>query len=91
MNRESCGWQASFQVVGQFLRARLRLLLGNSCSVRQYLVTLVVPRATTGRGSALAAKQQTVGVNVLQRETPNPSIEGMPKRLRLLCTPHVKR
>jgi len=22
---------------------------------------------------------------------PNPSIEGMPKRLRLLCTPHVKR
>jgi hypothetical protein len=24
-------------------------------------------------------------------ETPNPSIEGMPKRLRLLCTPHVKR
>jgi hypothetical protein len=25
------------------------------------------------------------------RVTPNPSIEGMPKRLRLLCTPHVKR
>ena len=25
------------------------------------------------------------------RLTPNPSIEGMPKRLRLLCTPHVKR
>jgi hypothetical protein len=24
-------------------------------------------------------------------KTPNPSIEGMPKRLRLLCTPHVKR
>ena len=23
--------------------------------------------------------------------TPNPSIEGMPKRLRLLRTPHVKR
>jgi hypothetical protein len=23
--------------------------------------------------------------------TPNPSIEGMHKRLRLLCTPHVKR
>jgi hypothetical protein len=22
---------------------------------------------------------------------PNPSIEGMPKRLRLLVTPHVKR
>jgi hypothetical protein len=26
-----------------------------------------------------------------QAATPNPSIEGMPKRLRLLCTPHVKR
>jgi hypothetical protein len=25
------------------------------------------------------------------RMTPNPSIEGMPKRLRLSCTPHVKR
>jgi hypothetical protein len=25
------------------------------------------------------------------RMRPNPSIEGMPKRLRLLCTPHVKR
>ena len=25
------------------------------------------------------------------RVTANPSIEGMPKRLRLLCTPHVKR
>jgi hypothetical protein len=25
------------------------------------------------------------------KTAPNPSIEGMPKRLRLLCTPHVKR
>ena len=24
-------------------------------------------------------------------ETPNPSIEGTPKRLRFLCTPHVER
>ena len=24
-------------------------------------------------------------------QTPNPSIEGMPKRLRLSVTPHVKR
>jgi hypothetical protein len=29
--------------------------------------------------------------SALQTVTPNPSIEGMPKRLRLLCTPHVKR
>ena len=28
---------------------------------------------------------------LLQPLPPNPSIEGMPKRLRLLCTPHVKR
>jgi hypothetical protein len=28
---------------------------------------------------------------VRPRLTPNPSIEGMPKRLRLLVTPHVKR
>jgi hypothetical protein len=27
----------------------------------------------------------------LAKMRPNPSIEGMPKRLRLLCTPHVKR
>jgi hypothetical protein len=32
-------------------------------------------------------KDQAAGI----AETPNPSIEGMPKRLRLLCTPHVKR
>jgi hypothetical protein len=25
------------------------------------------------------------------KEASNPSIEGMPKRLRLLCTPHVQR
>jgi hypothetical protein len=28
---------------------------------------------------------------VVQTLTANPSIEGMPKRLRLLRTPHVKR
>ena len=27
----------------------------------------------------------------VQSATPNPSIEGMPKKLRFLCTPHVKR
>jgi hypothetical protein len=30
-------------------------------------------------------------VAAAQATTPNPSIEGMPKRLRLLVTPHVKR
>ena len=32
-----------------------------------------------------------VGTVAPSPATPNPSIEGMPKRLRLLCTPHVKR
>ena len=35
--------------------------------------------------------QELMHVAGSQRSTPNPSIEGMPKRLRLLCTPHVKR
>jgi hypothetical protein len=30
-------------------------------------------------------------VRLSSKERPNPSIEGMPKRLRLLVTPHVKR
>jgi hypothetical protein len=37
----------------------------------------------------LAGRKSCCGV--ARRVTPNPSIEGMPKRLRLLCTPHVKR
>jgi hypothetical protein len=39
-------------------------------------------RATAGYHSNTVA---------LTPATPNPSIEGMPKRLRLLVTPHVKR
>ena len=31
------------------------------------------------------------GLCAFGREAPNPSIEGMPKRLRLSVTPHVKR
>jgi hypothetical protein len=37
-----------------------------------------------------AVTRQTTA-HFLPRMTPNPSIEGTPKRLRLLCTPHVKR
>ena len=37
-------------------------------------------------GGAVAGKMAAP-----QTTTPNPSIEGMPKRLRLLVTPHVKR
>jgi hypothetical protein len=44
------------------------------------------PTCISVSGRAVAGK---VAAN--QTTTPNPSIEGMPKRLRLLCTPHVKR
>jgi hypothetical protein len=54
------------------------------------------PRARECLGGPLS--RQEVGVEVQEGmlvqsnpATPNPSIEGMPKRLRLLCTPHVKR
>ena len=30
-------------------------------------------------------------LHAMNTATPNPSIEGMPKRLRLSVTPHVKR
>ena len=40
---------------------------------------------------AIAKVPRLEGQPALSRVRPNPSIEGMPKRLRLLCTPHVKR
>jgi hypothetical protein len=61
----------------------------------------VVLMSTSGDSKELKAKISlfpSVSVGVVaskmarvQSATPNPSIEGMPKRLRLLCTPHVKR
>ena len=39
----------------------------------------------------IAKVSRLEGRFALLRVRPNPSIEGMPKRLRLLCTPHVKR
>jgi hypothetical protein len=39
----------------------------------------------------LAAAGYHAGTVAFPPATPNPSIEGMHKRLRLLCTPHVKR
>jgi hypothetical protein len=41
--------------------------------------------------SSLPSTPQDTKFPLFDRLTPNPSIEGMPKRLRLLCTPHVKR
>jgi hypothetical protein len=39
----------------------------------------------------LVSKRVAVQRSWCRPPRPNPSIEGMPKRLRLLCTPHVKR
>jgi sarcosine oxidase gamma subunit len=56
--------------------------------------------ATAGKSSAAEAATTCArsGASTLAltpsswaQSAPNPSIEGMPKRLRLLCTPHVKR
>jgi hypothetical protein len=57
-----------------------------------------VLRAHSGRSNPLPAEpvllmSVLVPLQMSRSHTvaPNPSIEGMPKRLRLLCTPHVKR
>jgi hypothetical protein len=41
---------------------------------------------TLQRGRSLVSEKHR-----LDQRCPNPSIEGMPKRLRLSVTPHVKR
>jgi hypothetical protein len=57
---------------------------GHARSVAFYRLRFVaVPRR--------AAAGYHAGTVAPDPATPNPSIEGMPKRLRLLCTPHVKR
>jgi hypothetical protein len=47
-------------------------------------------RCTSGRAASGSREEKSL-VGILAAVMPNPSIEGMPKRLRLLCTPHVKR
>ncbi len=46
-------------------------------------------KASVGLPRGLRLKSGCNGLSPIA--TPNPSIEGMPKRLRLLVTPHVKR
>jgi hypothetical protein len=41
--------------------------------------------------AAQPAQHVFASIGSCPRMTPNPSIEGMPKRLRLSGTPHVKR
>ena len=58
---------------------------GHAVVVAVYRLRLVVVpwRTNAGYHSGTVAPPSTA--------TPNPSIEGMPKRLRLSVTPHVKR
>ena len=55
---------------------------GSAAFRRLGLVAAMLRLATVGYHASTVAPTPA---------TPNPSIEGMPKRLRLLCTPHVKR
>jgi hypothetical protein len=48
-------------------------------------------RASTPAARQLVSKRVAAQRSWCRLPRPNPSIEGMPKRLRLLCTPHVKR
>jgi hypothetical protein len=45
----------------------------------------------TPASSLPGATRRQEGHGASAKMWPNPSIEGMPKRLRLLRTPHVKR
>ena len=63
--------------------------------------SLVAPVNTGGQSKQMQAtvppfrsvpvSSETNTMAAAHTATPNPSIEGIPKRLRLLCTPHVKR
>jgi hypothetical protein len=61
------------------------------------LVPHELPRIGTRCCPSTSAVRQLVSNRVVVQRSrwrqprPNPFIEGMPKRLRLLCTPHVKR
>jgi hypothetical protein len=48
-------------------------------------------RPPTSAVRQLVSKRVVVQRSWWRQPRPNPFIEGMPKRLRLLCTPHVKR
>ena len=72
--------------------AQARTSVGRSVGPQPYRARM--PVAT--RKSSVALPRRLQLKSGMQRlasstATPNPSIEGMPKRLRLLCTPHVKR
>ena len=64
--------------------------LGTKCAQGPTDVAMEPSQSTRIRMNA-SQKVAELGLKSMKSVTPNPSIEGMPKRLRLLCTPHVKR
>jgi hypothetical protein len=60
------------------------------CTLLRLDISRVVKVPLCG-GSFRARVSKSQEQGVWARLTPNPSIEGMPKRLRLSVTPHVKR
>ena len=70
----------------RFMQERVSSLV--SCELLR-LGTHCCPSTSAVR--QLVSKRVAAQRSWWRQPRPNPSIEGMPKRLRLLCTPHVKR
>jgi hypothetical protein len=70
------------------------------CRMQEKLPSLVLNKLSrlgtrtcpsTSSVRQLVSKKEAAQRSWWRQPRPNPFIEGMPKRLRLLCTPHVKR
>ena len=81
-------------------RVQIRAFGHLRCFMQEKVSSLVpheLPRigtrccASTSVVIQLVSKKMVVRRSRSRQPRPNPFIEGMPKRLRLLCTPHVKR
>ena len=83
--REECKFSARAE-------ARARTNVGQSVGPQPYRARMVGATRKTSVALPRVLRLE-LGMRLLgsSTPTPNPSIEGMPKRLRLLCTPHVKR
>jgi hypothetical protein len=79
--------QNSAFVHARFIKEPTATML--QCSASGFVQNTVRRSRPTER--QLVSKRAAVQSSWCRPPRPNPSIEGMPKRLRLLCTPHVKR
>jgi hypothetical protein len=62
-----------------------------ACASWPWLAQIASCPSSAAAPEWLQMQRRVVPSRRLRRLPPNPSIEGMPKRLRLLVTPHVKR